>query len=111
MNPQDFIELERTVQQQINTRAAFDEAFRRKLLTSNPKGVQELLERELGHTLPAGVTIQVHQGIPFTIHLVLPIQPQPGEPTATELSDTDLEQAGGGGGGEMRDDEKEPGAL
>ncbi len=110
MNPQDFIELERIVQQQIITRATFDEAFRRKLLTSNPKEVQELLERELGLTLPAGMTIQVHQGIPFTIHLVLPIQPQPGEPTATELSDTDLEQAGGGGG-EMRDDEKEPGAL
>jgi hypothetical protein len=90
MNPQDFLELERTVQQQINTRTVFDEAFRRKLLTSNPKEVQELLERELGLALPAGVTIQVHQGIPFTVNLVLPIHPQPGEPTATELSDTDL---------------------
>jgi hypothetical protein len=75
MNPQDFIELERTVQQQIYARTVFDEAFRRKLLTSNPKGVQELVERELGLTLPAGVTIQVHQGIQLTIHLVVPEKP------------------------------------
>ena len=88
MNPQDFIDLERTLQQQIITRASYDEAFRRKLLMSNPNKVQELLERELGLTLPAGVTIQVQQGIPFTVHL-LPIQPQPGEPTVTELSGTD----------------------
>ena len=81
MNPQDFIDLERTLQQQIVTRASSDVEFRRKLLTSHPNKVQELLERELGFTLPDGVTIQVHQGIPFTIHLVQPIQPQPGEAT------------------------------
>jgi hypothetical protein len=72
MNPQDFITLERTVQQQVNARVITDEGFRRKLLTSHAKAVQELLECELGLTLPAGVTIQVQQGIPFTIHLVLP---------------------------------------
>jgi hypothetical protein len=75
MNSQDLIELERTVQEQISARSVSDEAFREKLLTSNPNEVQELLERELGITLPAGVTIQLQQGIPFTVHLVPPTQP------------------------------------
>ena len=75
MNSQDLIELEHTVQEQVDTRAVSDEAFREKLLTSKPNEVQELLERELGITLPAGVTIQLHQGIPFTVHLVSPTQP------------------------------------
>lgn len=72
MNSQDYITLERTVQQQVNNRAIIDEAFRRKLLMSQPNMVQELLERELGLNLPAGVTIHLQQGIPFIIHLVVP---------------------------------------
>ncbi len=111
MNPQDLIDLERTLQQQTYLRAVLDEAFRRKLLTGSPKAVQELLERELGFTFPSGVTVQVQQGVSLTIHLVPPIQPQPGEPAPTELSKTDLEQAVGGGEGKMHDSEKEPGSL
>jgi hypothetical protein len=75
MNSQDLVELEHAVQEQISARSVSDEAFREKLLTSKPNEVQELLERELGITLPPGVTIQLQQGIPFTVHLVSPTQP------------------------------------
>ena len=75
MNSQDFIELEHAVQQKISDRTVYDEAFRQKLLMSNPKEVRELVERELGLNLPAGVTIQVRQGFPFSIHLVAPENP------------------------------------
>ena len=77
-------------QQQIIARAMKDEAFRQRLL-SNPK---ETLEREFGITLPQGVTIQVHEDTPATLHLVLPIKQPLG--AMQELSDAELEQVGGG---------------
>jgi hypothetical protein len=78
------------MQEQVIAKAMKDEAFRQELL-SNPKAV---LERELGVTLPQGVTIQVHEDTPTTLHLVLPMKPQAGEPQ--ELSDAELEQVAGG---------------
>jgi hypothetical protein len=54
--------------------------------------VQELLERELGITVPAGVTIQVQQGISLTVHLVQVVQSQPGVSTKTKLSEADVKQ-------------------
>src|SRR3984893_12661978 len=77
-------------QQQIIARAMKDEAFRQRLL-SNPK---ETLERELGTTLPQGVTIQVHEDTPAILHLVLPIKQPLG--AMQELSDAELEQVSGG---------------
>ena len=79
-----------TLQQQVMDRAMKDEAFRQELL-NNPKGT---LERELGLALPAGVTIQVHENTPTTVHLVLPMLPASGE--LRELSDTELETVVGG---------------
>ena len=84
-------EQQKTLQEQIMARAMKDDAFRQQLL-SNPMGV---LERELGITLPQGMTIQVHEDTPTTVHLVLPPE-RSGQPQ--ELSDAELEQASGGGG-------------
>ncbi len=71
--------------QHLLVRAMKDEAWRQELLT-NPKTP---IERELGITLPQGVTIQVHEDTPTTIHLVLP----PRQLRAVEVSDADLAQA------------------
>jgi Nitrile hydratase, alpha chain len=79
-----------SIQAQIIAKAMKDETFRQALL-SNPKAV---IERELGITIPAGVTIAVHQDTPTTLHFVLPMQ-EPG-PAGEELSDAELEQAIGG---------------
>src|SRR5437764_12611469 len=79
--------------QQVMVRAMKDDAFRQELL-ANPKAV---LERELGITLPQGVSVQVHEDTPTILHLVLPMKPPAGEPV--ELSDAELEQAAGGSGG------------
>jgi hypothetical protein len=87
-------EQQKTLQQQIMARAMKDEAFRQELL-SDPK---ETLERELGITLPQGVTIQVHEDTPTTIHLLLPAQAQVSG--VQELSDAELEQAVGGASGD-----------
>jgi len=84
---------QKTLQEQIVTRAMKDEVFRRELL-SNPKAA---VERGLGITLPQGANIQVHEDTPDTIHVVLPMKVQSGEPL--ELSDAELEQAVGGLGG------------
>ena len=54
--------------QRLLARAMKDEAFRQELL-ANPKAV---LEHELGITIPPGLTIQVHEETPTTVHLVLP---------------------------------------
>ena len=78
-----------TIQEQIIARAMKDEAFRQSLL-SNPKAA---IEGELGITVPAGVTIAVHQDTPTTLHLVLPMRAPEG---GAELSDAELEQATGG---------------
>jgi hypothetical protein len=68
---------------QLLARAMKDEAFRQALLT-NPK---TLLEREMGITLPPGVTIAVHEETSTTIHLVLPPRPL----GAVEVPDADLD--------------------
>jgi Nitrile hydratase, alpha chain len=84
---------QKTLQEQIVARAMQDEVFRQELL-SNPKAA---VERGLGITLPEGTNIQVYEDTPNTIHVVLPMKIQSGEPL--ELSDEDLEQAVGGLGG------------
>jgi nitrile hydratase alpha subunit len=76
---------------QIISKAMKDDAFRRRLL-SQP---QKTLEREMGMTIPQGVSISVYEDTPTVIHLVLPMQAQTGEPA--ELSDADLEIAVGAG--------------
>jgi hypothetical protein len=68
--------------QQLLARAMKDEAWRQELLT-NPK---TLIERELGITLPQGVTIATHEDTSTTVHLVLP----PRQLQAVEVSDPDL---------------------
>ncbi len=78
-----------SIQEQVIVRAMKDEAFRQELLSS-PKGV---LERELGITLPQGVTIQIHEDTSTTRHLVLPEKVPTG--ALSELSDAELEQAAG----------------
>jgi len=69
--------------QQLLARAMKDETWRQELL-ANPK---TLIERELGITLPQGVTIQVHEDTPTTVHLVLP----PRQLRAVEVSGADLD--------------------
>jgi hypothetical protein len=77
------------IQEQIIAKAMKEESFRQELL-SNPKAA---IERELGITVPPGVTIAVHQDTPTTLHLVLPMR----EPSPMwELSDAELEKATGG---------------
>jgi hypothetical protein len=77
-------------QEQIMARAKKDDAFRQELL-ANPKAV---LERELGMTLPRGVSIQAHEDTPTILHLVLPMAGGDSQPV--ELSDAQREQAAGG---------------
>jgi len=86
---------QKTLQEQIVARAMKDEAFRQEL-RSNPKAA---VERGLGITLPRGTNIQVHEDTPDTVHIVLPMRVQSGEPR--ELSDAELEQAVGGAGGSV----------
>lgn len=78
------------MQDQIIAKAMKEETFRQELL-SDPKTV---IARELGISVPQGVTIAVHQDTPTTLHLVLPRR----APSAAgaELSDAELEQAVGG---------------
>lgn len=75
---------EQSLQKQVTALAMKDKAFRQELL-SYPKAV---LERELAITLPRGMTIEVHEDTPSTIHLVLPLQPSVME--IEELSDAEL---------------------
>jgi hypothetical protein len=86
---------QKTLQEQIVTRAMQDEAFRQELV-SNPKAA---VERGLGIRLPLGTTIRVYEDTPDTVHIVLPMKVQSGEPQ--ELSDAELEQAVGGAGGSV----------
>ncbi len=78
-----------SIQEQIIAKAMKEETFRQELL-SNPKAA---IERALGITVPAGVTITMHQDTPTTLHLVLPVRAPEG---GAELSDAELEQATGG---------------
>lgn len=80
------------IQEQIIAKAMKEETFLQELL-SNPKGA---VERGLGITLPQGTNIQVHEDTANTVHIVLPMKAQLGEPQ--ELSDAELEQAVGGVG-------------
>jgi hypothetical protein len=79
-----------SVQEQIINKALEDETFRLELL-NNPK---DALKRELGITFPEGVSVQVYQNTPTTLHLMVPPQPQSGK--LRDLSDEDLEQIAGG---------------
>lgn len=81
-----------TLQDQIIAKAMKEETFRQQLL-NNPK---ETLERDLGIALPQGVTVQVHEDTPTTVHLVLPVQPPMGKPQ--ELSEAELGTIVGGAG-------------
>ena len=65
-------------------KAATDEAFRARLLADPHAAIQE----ELGLTVPPGFTIEVHEDVEDTSHLVLP-------PVA-RLAEAELEQAAGG---------------
>ena len=68
-------------------KAAQDAAFRVRLL-SDPKGA---IEHELGVTIPASLSVEVHEESDATAHLVLP----PG----SKLSEGDLRAVAGGSGG------------
>ena len=65
-------------------KAANDEAFRARLLADPNAAIEE----ELGLTVPAGLTIKVHEDLADTSHLVLP-------PVA-RLAEADMKQAAGG---------------
>ena len=65
-------------------KAAADAEFRARLL-SDPKGA---IEQELGVTIPASLSIEVHEDSAETVHLTLPPD--------SKLSEDDLEQASGG---------------
>lgn len=80
------------IQEQIIVKAMKEETFRQELL-SNPKAA---IERELGITLPQGVTIAVHQDTPTTLHLVLPMMAPGDGDEVVELSDADLQAVSGG---------------
>ena len=67
-----------------------DEAFRQHLLR-DPK---QTVERELGLTLPEGVTVQIYEEAPTTLHLVLPMKPLTAQ--LQELSDEELKEIAGG---------------
>ncbi len=68
----------------VTEKATVDEAFRARLLAA-PKAA---IEEELGIEIPEGFTIEVHEDVENTSHLVLP-------PLA-ELGEGDLSQAAGG---------------
>ena len=72
------------LQAQVVSKAAQDADFRARLRT-DPKGA---IERELGVTVPAALSIEVHEESATTAHLVLP--------PAANLSDSDLQVVAGG---------------
>ncbi len=65
-------------------KAANDEAFRARLLADPNAAIEE----ELGLTVPAGLTIKIHEDLADTSHLVLP-------PVA-RLAEADMKRAAGG---------------
>ena len=73
------------MQARIVGKAAEDAKFRARLL-SDPKGA---IGQELGVTIPASLSIAVHENSAETVHLTLPPD--------SKLSESDLEQATGGG--------------
>ena len=77
-------------EEKIVSRALKDDAFRQQLI-DNPRNV---LQSELGATLPADVEVRVVEEQPNSYYLVLP----PKEASSAELSDADLEPVAGGTG-------------
>jgi len=63
--------------------------FRRKFV-ADPKGQ---FEERLGAKMPADLKIKVHEENENSLHFVIPMRPKP---TASELSDEDLERIAGG---------------
>ena len=74
----------REMKAKIIGKAADDAEFRARLL-SDPKGA---IGEELGVTIPASMSIEVHENSAETVHLTLPPD--------SRLSESDLEQASGG---------------
>ena len=80
--PSNPIELEA----KLRRRAATDSAFRQELLT-DPRAA---IERELGVSFPAGITIKAVEETPDTMYIVVPPM------VSGELSDADLDIVAGG---------------
>ena len=79
------METAKEMQAKVVGRAAEDAEFRARLL-SDPKGA---IQQELGVTIPASVSIEVHEESGATAHLVLP--------PASRLSEGDLQAVAAGG--------------
>ncbi len=74
-------------QDRVTARAIRDEAFRKRLL-SNPKAALQ----ELGVTVPANITVHVHEETSSNVHIVIP----GAAPGGRELSGEELEHVAGG---------------
>ena len=72
------------LRQDIQNKAAADPEFRARLL-ADPKGA---IEAALGVTIPAGLSVKVHEEDTLSAHLVLP--------PASKLDSADLEAVSGG---------------
>ena len=79
------METAKEMQARIVGKAAEDSDFRARLL-SDPKGA---IEQELGVTIPASLSVEVHEESDAAAHLVLPPD--------SNLSEGDLQAVGGGG--------------
>lgn len=85
----------RKLDQAITDKAMRDEAFRQRLLR-DPKGA---LQEAFGATIPAGMTIHVHEETASDVHIVIPGAKGAygaSQGGVQELSDADLEVAVGG---------------
>ena len=78
------METSKEMRMKIVGKAAGDADFRARLL-GDPKGA---IEQELGVTIPATMSIEVHEERGTTAHLVLP--------PASKLSEDDLQAVAGG---------------
>ena len=78
------METAKEMQAKIVGKAAGDSDFRARLL-SDPKGA---IEQELGVTIPASLSVEVHEESGAAAHLVLP--------PASKLSESDLQAVAGG---------------
>ena len=74
------------LREQVVERATMDEEFRARLLA----GPKAAIEEELGVKIPDGFTVEVHEDVEDTSHLVLP-------PPAA-LGESELGQVAGGRG-------------
>ena len=79
------METSNEMRMKIVDKATGDAEFRARLL-GDPKGA---IKQELGVTIPASLSIKVHEESAETAHLVLPPD--------SRLSDADLQTAAGGG--------------